>query len=129
MSAIRNWMMKVGKPPSEIRINGFAATFLARASLIMSEPKHQLYSSLHSYFAAKQTIDLNSIPEFMTFFQNSTEHHLAHRHWILQVLRDGLKMENDFTVAANIYVFKIICAYYGSCLADEESKVNFEMRF
>jgi len=46
-------------------------TFLARTSLILSQTHHAMYLPLQNFIIAKSSLNLNTIPEFFTFFHSS----------------------------------------------------------
>lgn len=69
-------------------------------------------------------MDLKTIPELLNFFHNTEVEHLAHRHWILEVIRDGMKTDFDMELALRCVVFKIFQGFYSSVLADPVTKVS-----
>lgn len=105
-------------------MNGFVSVFLARASLIMTQPVHPLYSPIQSFLIAKPILDLNTIPEFLKLFHSSEVNHRINRNWILEVVRDGFMTQDDVEIAMKCALFKMLFSFYGCSLANEESKVK-----
>lgn len=85
--------------------------------------EHPLYASLHAFFRAKSALNVNEVPELLNFLHSSEVEHLKHRRFILQVIRDGMKTENDAQVALKSPVFKLVYNFYHCSLADNQSKV------
>ena len=73
---------------------------------------------------AKPALELKTIPELLNFFHSAEVQYQAHRHWILEVLRDGMKTELDTELAFHCRVFKIIMVCYNSSLSDPITNVS-----
>ncbi|XP_049802238.1 nucleolar pre-ribosomal-associated protein 1 [Schistocerca nitens] len=119
-------IMKYGKNDTEFvtpKLSCIVSTFLARASLLISQPLHPLYQPLHNFILAKPSLYLLSIPEFLPLFHSSDLQHSIHRQWILEVIRDGLKSPQDIELCFKCVLFKLLLDYYFSILADTETKV------
>ncbi|XP_014204938.1 nucleolar pre-ribosomal-associated protein 1 [Copidosoma floridanum] len=122
IEALCNGTAKLEQPLEKIRLNGFIATFLARATNMMTQPLNPLYSPLHAFLMAKPALDLDIIPEFLPLFHSSEVEHLAHRHWILEIIRDGFKDHEDMDIALKYLLFKMLFCYYNCILADDVTK-------
>ena len=109
----------------EVKLNGFMATFLARASIVGTQPLHPLYWPLHKFFMAKPALKLNTIPEFKRLFHSTEVEYEAHRNWILEVIRDGFKSESDIQIAINCSVFNVLLSFYVCSLSDKPTRVKF----
>lgn len=107
-----------------VQLNGFVAAFLARTCMIITQPLNHLYSPLHAFLMAKPALNLGTIPELLQLYHSSEIHHQIHRHWILEVIRDGLRTNNDIDVALKCVLFKMLLDFYFSSLADKKSKVS-----
>lgn len=95
------------------QLSSIVSIFLARASLIVSNPSHQLYSTLHKYFLAKPALELRKVPEFLVLFQSENEYN---REWILTIIRDGLNTLQDWILCDKTVIFKILFSFYTSTL-------------
>lgn len=124
IDALRNGIISLNRPLKDIRLNCLVTTFLARASLIASQPLHPLYSSLHTFLMAKPALDLNTIPELLQLLHSSHVEHQTHRHWILENIRDGIKEKTDVDVALKCVLFKMLLDFYTCTLSDAKTKVN-----
>lgn len=52
----------------------------------------------------------------------------AHRYWILENIRDGIKEEGDVDMALKCMLFKMLLGFHTCILSDaktKESKLNF----
>ncbi|KAG8148301.1 nucleolar pre-ribosomal-associated protein [Chelonus insularis] len=105
-----------------IQLNSFITTFLAKASLISARPLNPLFVPIQSFLMAKPALVLQGIPEFLTLFHSSDINHKLYRHWILEVIRDGMKTDADLKLALKFSVFRMICDFYHCSLADPETK-------
>ncbi|XP_017877569.1 nucleolar pre-ribosomal-associated protein 1 [Ceratina calcarata] len=107
---------------NSVRVNCLISTFLARTSLIATQPLHPLYSVLQTFLMAKPALDLNTIPELLQLFHSSDVQHKAHRNWILENIRDGIKTESELNVAFKCVLFKMLLDFYSCILSDLNTK-------
>ncbi|XP_076235375.1 nucleolar pre-ribosomal-associated protein 1 [Calliopsis andreniformis] len=105
-----------------VRLNCLVSTFLARTSLIATQPYHSLYSPLQTFLMAKPALDINTIPELLQLFHSSDVDHQIHRHWILETIRDGMKTESELDVAFKCVLFKMLLDFYTCTLSDSKTK-------
>lgn len=124
IDALRNGVISLKCPLKSVRLNCLVSTFLARASLVATQPLHPLYSPLHTFLMAKPALDVNTIPELLQLLHSSHVEHKAHRHWILENIRDGIKIENDVDVAMKCVLFKMLFGFHACLLADIKTKVD-----
>ncbi|XP_012058642.1 PREDICTED: nucleolar pre-ribosomal-associated protein 1 [Atta cephalotes] len=122
IDALRNGVFSLKCQLKDIRLSCLMTTFLARASLIATQPLHPLYSPLHTFLMAKTALDLNTIPELLQLLHSSHVEHNAHRYWILENIRDGMKGDNDVNVALKCMLFKILLDFHTCVLSDAKTK-------
>ncbi|KAL6424428.1 hypothetical protein ACFW04_009892 [Cataglyphis niger] len=122
IDALRNGIAFLKCPLKDVRLSCLVTIFLARASLIASQPLHPLYSSLHTFLMAKPALDLNTIPELLQLLHSSHVEHRAHRHWILENIRDGMKKESDVDMALKCVLFRMLLNFYTCILSDTKTK-------
>ncbi|KAJ8680513.1 hypothetical protein QAD02_016300 [Eretmocerus hayati] len=123
IDSLRNGILNKESSLQSIRLNGFVATFLARTSIDMTQPLNPLYAPLQAFLMAKPALDLDTIPEFLNLFHSSEIQHETHRHWVLEIIHFGLKVEDDMEVASRCMLFKLLLNFYQCTLADKSSKV------
>ncbi|KMQ97247.1 nucleolar pre-ribosomal-associated protein 1 [Lasius niger] len=124
IDALRNGIVFLKCPLKDVRLSCLVTTFLARASLIASQPLHPLYSSLHTFLMAKPALDLNTIPELLQLLHSSHVEHREHRHWILENIRDGMRREDDVDVALKCVLFRMLLDFHTCVLSDAKTKVS-----
>lgn len=106
------------------RLSSVVTVFLARTSLVLTQPSHPLYMPLSQYILAKPYFQLDTVPELLPLFNSvDIQLHKVHQEWILNILRDGIKDKEDFTLCLKSMAFKVILEYYSSTLASAQSKV------
>lgn len=103
-------------------LNSFAAIFLSRMALVLTQPGHVMYVPVSQYLGAKSTLDFSGIPELYTFLHSSDVNYKDHRSFILEVIRDGLRTERDFEVALRSMAFKLIMELFDCGVSDLETK-------
>ncbi|XP_063974983.1 uncharacterized protein LOC135161387 [Diachasmimorpha longicaudata] len=125
IDAVRNGIRNATsmEPFTDIRLNCFISTFLAKSALVATEPLNPLFVPLQNFFMAKSELDLRSIPEFLTLFNSSDINHKVHRHWILEIIRDGLKTTLEMQILSKCFLYRILFYVYGSVLADPGTKI------
>lgn len=124
IDALRNGILLLKCPLKDVRLSCLVTTFLARASLIANQPLHPLYSSLHTFLMAKPALDLNTIPELLQLLHSSHVEHNAHRHWILENIRDGMRREDDVDMALKCVLFRMLLDFHTCILSDTKTKVS-----
>lgn len=124
IDALRSGIISLKCPLKDVRLSCLTTTFLARTSLIASQPLHPLYSPLHTFLMAKPALDLNTIPELLQLLHSSHVEYKAHRYWILENIRDGIKEERDVDVALKCMLFKMLLGFHTCILSDAQTKVS-----
>ncbi|XP_043270889.1 nucleolar pre-ribosomal-associated protein 1 [Venturia canescens] len=122
IDAVRNGILDTNSSLKDFRPSCLVSTFLARAALVTTQPTNLLYSPIQAFLMAKPALEFNVIPELLQLFQSSDVEHTAHRHWILRVIRDGMKTQVDMDVALKSVVFKMLLDFYSCLLADPITK-------
>lgn len=107
----------------DCKMNNFASIFFSRMAQILTHPLHTMYVPLSQYLSAKAIPNISGIPELYTFLHSSDVNYKEHRHFILEVIRDGLRTDSDLKVALKTMTFKLILEMYNSCVCDIDSKV------
>uniref|UniRef100_A0A914XGN3 Nucleolar pre-ribosomal-associated protein 1 C-terminal domain-containing protein n=1 Tax=Plectus sambesii TaxID=2011161 RepID=A0A914XGN3_9BILA len=92
-------------------------------SKLLLHPEDPVYPSLMAFLVLKPTLDLGNVPEmYKLLLSSSTEHFERERHWLLQLLADGLREPNDYNVIEKRFGFKLILSQFATSLADHRSR-------
>ncbi|CAH0564314.1 unnamed protein product [Brassicogethes aeneus] len=105
------------------QLNSFAAIFLARMSFVLTQPNHVMYLPMSQYLTAKPNLDFSTVPELYTYLHSCDINFAEHRKFILELLRDGLRTEKDFTGFSKSMAFKLFSELYTSSLSNEDTKL------
>ncbi|XP_043517352.1 uncharacterized protein LOC122532565 isoform X2 [Frieseomelitta varia] len=122
IDALRYGIISQQSEFNNIRINCLVSTFLAKTSLITTQPLHPLYSVLQIFLVAKPALDINTIPELLQLLHSSDIEHKIHRCWILENIRDSMKSEAELDIAFKCVLFKMLFDFYISSLSDSNTK-------
>lgn len=106
----------------DLRISSISGIFMARCALVFNRPDHMLYTALTNYIMAKRHPDLEYVPELLELLHSTDVKHNDHRCFILQVVRDGLKTENDLKVAFRSMTFKLLMDMYSSSVSNYDAR-------
>ncbi|XP_043249486.1 nucleolar pre-ribosomal-associated protein 1 [Colletes gigas] len=123
IDAVRYGVISLQSKLDDVRLNSIVSTFLARTSLIATQPLHPLYLPLQVFLMAKPALDVNTIPELLILFHSSDVDHKMHRHWILENIRDGMKTEYEMNTAFKCVLFKMLLGFYTCNLSDPRTKI------
>ena len=126
IDALRYGIISQQSEFNNIRINCLVSTFLAKTSLITTQPLHPLYSVLQIFLVAKPALDINTIPELLQLLHSSDVDHKIHRCWILENIRDSMKSETELDIAFKCVLFKMLFDFYISSLSDSNTKVRLK---
>lgn len=105
------------------RVPYVAGLFLARTVNILSMPLSEMYRPLSSFILLKNKFDFLTVPEFNVLFQSPDVNHVIHRHFILDVICDGLKCGSDFTILMSMNIFKALLGYYDSSMTTRDTNL------
>ncbi|KAG7208509.1 hypothetical protein KM043_014732 [Ampulex compressa] len=123
IDALRCGIISTNSELSNLRLSCIVSTFLAQTTLVAVHPLHPLYSRLQSFLMAKPALDIKTIPEVLQLLHSSDVEHKAHRYWILEIIRDGIKTMYDVEIAFKCVLFKMLLDFYTCTLSDERTKV------
>nr|CAD7457075.1 unnamed protein product [Timema tahoe] len=123
INAIGGGICQISDDVQSVQPPYIVALFLARASLHVSNPLHPMFAPLHNYISLKSALNLTTVPEFLALFHSSDLNYRVHRHFILEVLRDGMKQKDDFEISHKNVIYKILLSFYSSVIADKKSKL------
>ena len=74
IEAMRNGIADLGGE-SMTRLTSIVATFLARTSLIISDPTHAMFSPIINYTLAKPVFNLKTVPALLELLNSSDSEH------------------------------------------------------
>nr|CAD7260110.1 unnamed protein product [Timema shepardi] len=123
INALGGGICQISEDVQSVQPPYIVALFLARASLHVSNPLHPMFAPLHNYISLKSALNLTTVPEFLALFHSSDVNYRVHRHFILEVLRDGMKQKDDFEISHKNVIYKILLSFYSSVIADKKSKL------
>lgn len=106
------------------RIPYISGIFFSRTINILMNPLNVLYRPLSTFLLIKNSFDFMTVPEFNILFHSPDINHNIHRCFILDVLRDGLKTNNDFNILISNHIFKALLGYYGSTTTTRERNIQ-----
>ncbi|XP_055693293.1 nucleolar pre-ribosomal-associated protein 1 [Lutzomyia longipalpis] len=97
---VQNGLGALGKVMDTVcpRLPHVSANFLAKASIVLTTPLAQLYKPIADYILSKETYNLAVVPNFNFMFLSADVDHHGHREFLLGVIADGVKCEEDFDV-------------------------------
>ncbi|VEN58341.1 unnamed protein product [Callosobruchus maculatus] len=107
----------------DFKLNHFAAIYLAKMAMVLTQPTHVMYLPLSQHLTAKSSLDFSTVPELYTFLHSPDVNFKEHRRFTLELLRDGLRTEKDFSDFVRSMAFKLISELYVSCLSDSDTKL------
>ncbi|KAF5272617.1 hypothetical protein FQR65_LT17317 [Abscondita terminalis] len=107
----------------DIKINNFCSIFWARMALILLQPLHPMYTPLSRYLSAKPVPELNVIPELYTFLHTSDVEFKESKNFILTILYDGMRTNDDCSLLIFKMGFKLLMDLFCSCLSDLHTKI------
>lgn len=105
------------------RVPYISGIFLAQTVNILMNPLNELYRPLSSYITLQSSFNFLDVPEFNVLFNSSDVNHVTYRHFILGVIRDGIKCGSDFTLLISQNIFKAILGFYNTPMATLETNL------
>lgn len=105
------------------RVPYVSGIFLAQTINILMNPLNELYRPLSSYITLQSSFNFLDVPEFNVLFNSSDVKHVAYRHFMLGIIRDGIKCGSDFTLLISHNIFKAILGFYNTPMATLETNL------
>ncbi|XP_039277259.1 uncharacterized protein LOC111053536 isoform X2 [Nilaparvata lugens] len=94
------------------QLPSLCTTFLARATLALSEVDSPLFGPLYNFFLAKPIFSFTSVPGFLELIHSNDVKYQDHQEWILEVLRDGTRRKQDADLLFKCFALKILLNLY-----------------
>lgn len=92
-------------------------------ALILTQPNHVMYLPLSQHLTAKSSLDFSTVPELYTFLHSCDVNYKEHRNFTLELLRDGLRTDKDFSDFMRSMAFKLFSELYCSSVSDLDTKL------
>ena len=70
------------------------------------------------FFQVKQSITLDTVPEFYKLFESGNLSHGKERRFILEVMRDGVQHHQDYELGRKVHAWELIMSLFGSPLSN-----------
>lgn len=105
------------------RVPFVAGVFLGKTVNTLMTPLHEMYRPLSNYLLFQKSYNFLAVPEFNVLFNSPDPAHITHRHFILEVLRDGVKCGSDFTILMTENIFKALFGFYNSPMATRDTNL------
>ncbi|XP_065899031.1 nucleolar pre-ribosomal-associated protein 1-like isoform X3 [Dysidea avara] len=106
------------------RISCVHSLFLYRCMEIFLTPEHDLYPVLANFIVYKPVLDLQEVPMFYLLVHSSSNQHKLERQWIMSLLKEGLRSDQDYPVYRRRNVIPILMTHYSSVLTDSSMKLQ-----
>ena len=90
--------------------------FLVRSVQILLTPLDPMYRAVTGFILAKPALDLYNIPEFLRLLHSREVNSETEQRWVLELVKDGLRDNMDYSIAVKSYVFKLLLSQWNCCL-------------
>jgi len=100
------------------RLSSLITVYLVRVVEVLLTPLSPLYKSVSRSILAKPALDLQSVPEFSRMLNSSDLNSTVEQRWILEVVRDGIRDNLDYSLVSRNFVCKILQSQWGSVVMD-----------
>eukprot|EP00092_Neocalanus_flemingeri_P057326 GFUD01068113.1.p1 GENE.GFUD01068113.1~~GFUD01068113.1.p1 ORF type:complete len:1909 (-),score=640.60 GFUD01068113.1:4-5181(-) len=119
ISLIRNGVASSSNNTSRcVRLSSLVTTFLVRVVDILQTPLSPLYRTISRSILAKPAMDMQAVPEFSRLLNSADIKHTAEQRWVLEIVREGLRDNLDYSLANRSFVCKILQSQWGSVVID-----------
>lgn len=105
------------------RVPFVAGLFLGRTINALVNPLNEMYRPLSNFLLFQNEYNFLVVPEFNLLFNSPDVNHIANRHFMLDVLRDGIKCGSDFTILMSSNIFKAVLGFYGTPMATRDTNL------
>lgn len=106
------------------RLPHVSANFLAKVSSLLTTPLAQLYKPISDYLLSRESFDFSVVPNFNFMFLSADVDHQSHREFLLGVIADGIKCEEDFYVLELSGVLETIMVFFSCPFASIDTNLR-----
>lgn len=106
------------------RLPHVSANFLAKTSIVLTTPLAQLYKPIADYILSKESFNLSVVPNFNFMFLSADVDHHGHREFLLSVIGDGVKCEEDFDVVHMSGALETMMVFFSCPFATIETNLR-----
>ena len=98
-----------------LRLPSLVTVFLVRSVQILLTPLDPMYRAVTGFILAKPALDLYNIPEFLRLLHSREVNSETEQRWVLELVKDGLRDNMDYSIAVKSYVFKLLLSQWIIC--------------
>jgi len=98
------------------------AAFVAQGLAITAQPHHAQYKALNSFVLTRAYFDLDDVPMFFACFHSGRVTQREDRLWILALLHQGMRTDDDSTLCAGRHVLELVLGFHDASLADPQAR-------
>jgi hypothetical protein len=99
-------------------LSSLVTVFLVRVVDILLTALSPLYKTVARSILAKPAMDLQAVPEFSRLFNSADLNSKAEQRWVLEMVRDGMRDNLDYSLANRSFVCKILQSQWASVAID-----------
>ena len=103
------------------RIPCLISLFVAQSLMILSKPESHLYPQINRFLLQRPCLDLGDIPLFYNFLYSGSLHFKQERHWMLNLLTEGLVDSTDWNLYCRRHVLELTWSLGKSCCSERNS--------
>ncbi|XP_050390672.2 nucleolar pre-ribosomal-associated protein 1 [Patella vulgata] len=107
---------------SNMKLCTVITSYLSRITKLLVTPENHMYRKLTTFLLTKPTIEFDRVPGFYRFFNSTELDHHQERIWILSLMADGLRTNEDYMIYGHLYCFKLLESYFTSSVSDAHSQ-------
>ena len=117
------------------RLPHVSSAFLAKASLIVSEPNNDMYGSINAFFLKLSENrgaykDTGGLPAFISMFcscNDRPDHAKKEKLWALSLLKDGVVDGYDYVTASRRHVPELLLTSYETVARRKANSSSYEL--
>jgi len=118
LALIRNGIATSPNTSRCLRLSSMVTLFLVRVVDILLTPLSPLYKTVSKSILAKPALDLQAVPEFSRLLNSSDLNCKAEQRWGVEMVREGLRDNLDYSLANRSFVCKILQSQWSSVAID-----------
>ena len=83
-----------------------------------------MYNIVNKFILQKPVLNFKEFSLFLPLFNSTSLEHMRERNWLLKLLVNGLKDQQDYYLYKKHHVFELCITYYDSPLVEKSTKVS-----
>lgn len=106
------------------RLSHIASVYLAKSTIILTQPLIKMYKPISDYVLCKETYDFATVPNFNFLFLSPDVEHQSYREFMMEIIQEGIKCVEDFDILDMTGVLETLMTFFSCPFANIDTNLR-----